>query len=111
MLSLFYQRPKPPADTIVPEPVDTSFLSLEFPHLVTQNEDEYNEVFEIKNQQSGDLVEMEWYNRWGKKVAGYDRYQRQFQPADQSPGLYFWRCRISYNRNQKLRQVEKNGWL
>lgn len=82
-----------------------------FPNLITKNSDGKNEYFEIKNLQSSDLIDISFYNRWGKQVYAATRYANDFPGNKVGEGNYYWMATITYIRNGKLFKQSFKDWL
>jgi len=106
-----YIRPKPQVpeepDTVVVIPIMKPF---QFPNLVTLNQDGKNERFEIKNLEESDVVELEVYNRWGRRIFQSENYRREF-PDEGMAGIFFCKFKITGIRNRKIIREDKMSWI
>ena len=87
-------------DTLAPLIIKFYFV----PNLVTPNGDNLNDKFEVAK--SGDLFNVEIYNRWGEKVFAKEGYTNEWDLASVKDGLYF------YYLNDKSGQLTNyKGWV
>lgn len=100
-----------PPDTLPVILPDTSWSPFEFPNLITKNGDDRNENFEIKNLQSGDLIEISFYNRWGEQVYSAAGYSIDFPKNRVVEGNYYWIANITYIRNGKVFKKLFKDWV
>lgn len=73
---------------------------LVFPNLVTPNEDEANDFFQIKNLEAYPPAELTIFNRWGKQVFQSAAYKNDWSGES---GIYFFRFQLG--------SIEKSGWI
>lgn len=73
---------------------------LVFPNLVTPNEDEANDFFQIKNLEAYPPAELTIFNRWGKQVFQSAAYKNDWSGES---GMYFFRFQLG--------SIEKSGWI
>lgn len=73
---------------------------LSFPNLISVNQDNKNDVFEIKNLEFHPPAEIQIFNRWGKQVFQSSHYQNDWAGEE---GIYFYSFKSSL--------LSKNGWI
>jgi gliding motility-associated-like protein len=82
---------------------------LEFPNIITPNNDNFNDKLVIKGLLDGGYPESELviYNRWGKKVYSKNNYQNDFDGEGLADGVYFY----IFKGKGILRESEHKGSL
>lgn len=78
------------------------YTEIKIPNVITPNNDNFNEFFEIENALLGSTIEV--FNRWGKKVYRADNYQNRWNADGLPAGIYFY-----FIRHDCIE--EKKGWL
>lgn len=76
------------------------------PNIITPNNDAKNETWDMDNRQLYQ-VEVEIYNRWGKKLYNNSNYQGDWKADNLPSGIYFYRIKYT----AKGMTYEKNGYL
>ncbi len=77
--------------------------SLYIPNLITPNEDEKNDSFQITG--IGDQFALEVYNRWGDKVYQKSNYRNEWSGEGLTDGIYYFRVYDGYKGK------EYKGWV
>ncbi len=63
---------------------------LDFPNVITPNQDGINDKFEILNLAENRECNFKVYNRWGKKVYDQNNYYNSWDGEGLADGVYYW---------------------
>jgi gliding motility-associated-like protein len=79
---------------------------LEFPNIITPNNDGYNDKFVVKGLEHFLHVELVIYNRWGTKIYESSNYQNNWDGEGRSDGVYYYVLRTTVGQ-----QAEYTGTI
>lgn len=74
------------------------------PNVITPNGDQYNEKFELRGISSN--LEVMIFNRWGRKVHEWKKYDNSWDGKDDAPGTYYYQIIDHANKDKSYR-----GWV
>ena len=88
--------------SVISEECDTLYF-INIPNVITPNNDGFNDIFEIDFNYSS--IDLEIYNRWGKKIYQRENYQNDWETDDLNDGVYYYKVLIpEINKSVK-------GWV